>query len=65
MNYTPFISKDYILWVIKEYGSDHHIISSNCQGNPVKEGDYVFDYGTAKELLENLYEENKARADQV
>lgn len=45
---------EYLEWVIKIHGEKQHIMNTNCNGNPVKKGDYVFDHGTAEELLNRI-----------
>lgn len=50
-------SKRYLLWVIENFGGKKEILSTNCRGKPKVEGDYVFNYGKAGDLLKKMEEE--------
>lgn len=49
-----YFTREVLVDIIKNHGSDTPLMSTNCNGNPIRVGDYVFNYGTAKEVLGKL-----------
>ena len=49
-------TRSYLEHIIKIYGPDQHVLSTNCGGKPTRPYDYVYDYGTVSELLKELDE---------
>lgn len=43
-------SSGYLQYIIDNYGENQEILSTNCNGNPTKPGDYSINYGRAGEL---------------
>ena len=49
-----YFTQEFLVDIIKRFGPDKLLMSTNCNGAPTGRGDYVFVYGTAKEVLYKL-----------
>ncbi len=49
-----YFTEEFLIDVIKRFGTDMSLMSTNCNAAPNRFGDYVFIYGSAQEVLDKL-----------